>query len=187
MKKNKTKIIIILIMVISINITNLTIERKKAISIKNRIEYTLEKEIAYKERNDTYDAILVIPKINLKSGIYKTTDKRNNIEDNIMIHYSSIYPDKDNSNIIFIAHSGSGSKAFFKNLNKLDNDSLVEFYYHHTKYIYKLADNYTIEKNGTASIKRDKHKKTITLITCDSKDKTKQIVYIGYIIDEVKY
>lgn len=185
----KTKIIAYLIVIISIfiNTTDLVIKRDKAISVKNKIEYTLEKEITYQEKDNTYDAILVIPKINLKNGIYKIGDQRNNINENIMIHYSSIYPNQDNSNIILIAHSGSGSKAYFKDLKKLDNDSLIEFYYQHTKYIYKIANIYSITKNGTALIDRDKNKKTITLITCDSKDKTKQIVYIGYLIDEIKY
>ena len=51
----------------------------------------------------------------------------------------------------------------------------------------KINEYYDIEKNGTASIKRDINKKTITLITCSQKDKTKQLIYIGYLIDEIKY
>ena len=184
----KSKIILCLIIIyIFINTINLSIEKNKEIKTKNKIEYTLEKEITYKEKTNVYDSILSIPKIGLKRGIYKVTDKQNNIEANIMIHYSSVYPDKDNSNIILIAHSGSGSKAYFKELYKLDNDSLIEFYYQHTKYVYKIANIYSINKNGKALINRDKNKKTITLITCDSQDKTKQIVYIGYLIDEIKY
>lgn len=187
MRKTKIIVYISIIVLVIINTTNLVIERDKVISNKNKIAYTLEKEIKHKEIDDVYDAILVIPKINLKSGIFKIDDKRNNIEENIMIHYSSTYPDKENSNTILIAHSGSGKKAFFKDLDKLNNDSLIEFYYKHIKYIYKINNIYKIEKNGTAPIIRDKNKKTITLITCDSEDKTKQIVYIGYLIDEIRY
>lgn len=187
MKKTRLLIYLVLISIVLVNTTNLIIEREKIISKKNKIESTLEREITYREKNDTYDGILVIPKISLKGGIYKITDKRNNIEENIMIHYASTYPDQDESNIIFIAHSGSGTKAFFKDLDKLDFDSLIDFYYKHIKYTYKIANIYSIEKNGSTLLDRDKHKKTITLITCDSKDKTKQIVYIGYLIDEVRY
>jgi len=172
---------------ITLNINKLIIKRSTEITEKNRVEYTLEKEISYKEKDETYDAILEIPLINLKKGIYKKEDKRNNIEENIMIHDSSIYPDIDNSNIILIAHSGTGEKAFFKDLYKLNNDSLIKFYYHHTKYIYKIDKYYLVDKAGDIEIERDRNKKTITLITCDSKDKSKQTVYIGYLIEEIKY
>lgn len=178
---------VLVIICIIYNTTNLVIEKNKEVETKNKVEYTLEKEISYKEKKDTFDAVLVIPKINLKKGIYKINDKRNNIEENIMLHYSSTYPDTTNSNFILIAHSGSGNKAYFKDLNKLDTDSLIEIFFKHTKYIYKIDKYYKIEKNGKALIDRDKNKKTITLITCDSKDKTKQLVYIGYLIDEIKY
>ena len=50
----------------------------------------------------------------------------------------------------------------------------------------KIDNIYCIDKTGKAIIKKD-NKKTITLITCDSNDKTKQVVYIGYLIDEIKY
>ncbi len=171
----------------SLNIYNKIDERNKIIRESNKIESTLKKEVNYRYVDNSYDAILSIPKINLKKGIYTIDDKRNNIEENIMVHKESIYPDQNNSNIILIAHSGSGEKAIFKDLKNLNDDSLIEFYYHHTKYVYKIDTIYCIEKTGEASIKKNGNKKTITLITCDSNDKTKQVVYIGYLIDEIKY
>ena len=90
-------------------------------------------------------------------------------------------------NLILIAHSGSGEKAYFKNLNMLDNDSLIEYYYDHIKYTYKISNIYKVDKTGTVNIKRDREKKSITLITCCQNDKSKQLVFIGYIIDEIKY
>lgn len=164
-------------------------ERRNIIIEKNKIEYSLQKESSYlkKEITDTYDAILHIPKINLKKGIYDKDDERNNIEENVTIHKLSNYPHEENSNVILMAHSGSGKKAFFKDINKLDNDSLIELYHQRVKYIYKIDNNYEIDKNGTASIKRDTNKKTITLITCNQKDKSKQLIYIGYLIDEIEF
>lgn len=164
-------------------------ERKELIKEENKIEYTLQKQTGYlvKKDIDTYDMILSIPQINLKKGIYQKEDKRNNIEENVQIHEVSDYPNKENSNIILMAHSGTGKKAFFKDIEKLNQDSLVEVYYEKIKYVYKIDNYYSINKTGLASVKRDNTKKTITLITCSQNDKTKQIIYIGYLIDEIKY
>ena len=187
MKISKIIGYLLIIIGVLLNINNLLIKRNNTINTNNKVEYTLEKEISYREIDNTYDLVLSIPKINLKRGIYKITDKRNNIEENITIHYTSNYPNIENANTILIAHSGSGEKAFFKDLYKLDKDSLIELFYNHTKYIYKIDSFYSINKTGYAPNNKNKNKKTTTLITCDSKDKSKQIVYIGYIIDEIKY
>lgn len=163
----------------------------------NKITYTINQQQNYNQQqldknkssldtDDLYDGILSIPQINLKKGIYKKDDIRNNIEDNVTIHKSSTYPDNASSNIILIAHSGTGKKAFFNNIDKLTKDSLIEFYYHGTKYVYKIDKNYQVLKNGTVLIDRNEKNKTITLITCVKNDKTKQLVYIGYLIDEIK-
>lgn len=186
MLKKKIFLIIIVLIVI-LDFKDIYSKYNKKINENNKIEYTLNREINYIFKDNLYDGILKIPKINLKKGIYKISDKKNNIEENIMIHKSSTYPNHDNSNLILIAHSGSGEKAYFKDLNKLDNNSLIEYYYDHVKYTYKIDKFYKVDKTGKISIKRDKEKKTITLITCDSSDKTKQLVYIGYIVDEIKY
>ena len=180
---------LLLITGIILTVKNIIFDRKEVTVEKNKIEYTLEKEVGYhrKEIVDTYDAILSIPHIKLKKGIYELGDKRNNIEENVTIHKLSNYPNEDNSNLILMAHSGSGKKAFFNDLDKLNNDSLIEFYYQRVKYVYKISDYYTINKNGYANIKRDKTKKTITLITCSKQNKDKQLVYIGYLIDEIEY
>lgn len=184
---NNKFLIIIVLSIVLLDFKVIYSKYNAKVSESNKIEYTLNKEINYQIKDDIYDGVLIIPKINLKKGIYKIDDEKNNIEDNIMIHKSSIYPDNDNSNLILIAHSGSGSKAYFKDLDNLDNNSLIEYYYNHTKYIYKIDNIYSVDKIGKVNIKRDKNKKTITLITCDRKNKTKQLVYIGYIIDEIKY
>lgn len=163
------------------NITN----HKEIITEQNKITSTLEKEVGYNYKNiDTYDGIIEIPQINLMKGFYTIDDKRNNINENVTVHKSSTYPNIDNSNLILMAHSGIGEKAYFNDLLKLNSDTLIKIYYHNIKYTYKLATYYEIDKTGTALIKRDKDKKTLTLITCSQKDKTKQLVYISYLIDE---
>lgn len=160
---------------------------RQTIIEKNRIASTLAKEVGYNyQNNDTYDGIIEIPKINLIRGFYTKDDKRNNINENITVHKSTTYPNENSSNLILMAHSGIGEKAYFNDLTKLDSDSLIKIYYQNVKYTYKINHFYEIEKNGTAIIKRDKTKKTLTLITCSQKDKTKQLIYVGYLIDETK-
>lgn len=155
---------------------------------KNKIFYTLQEQTGYlKREEDTYDMILSIPQINLKKGIYDKGNGKNNIEENVTIHEQSDYPDKENSNVILMAHSGIGKKAFFTDLVKLNEDSLIEFYYQKTKYVYKIDHYHSVEKIGTVSIQKNPNKKTITLITCSQKDKSKQLLYVGYLIDEIKY
>ena len=159
----------------------------KEVSIeKNRISATIEKENGYNYENnrDIYDGIIEIPKINLIKGFYTIEDKRNNVNENVTVHYSSTYPNVENSNLILMAHSGRGEKAYFNDLVKLDEDSLIKIYYKGKKYTYKIATNYEINKTGNAVIQKNINKKSITLITCSQKDKTKQLVFIGYIIDE---
>ena len=164
------------------------LERKEEVTEKNKISYTLQEQTGYlKKEVDTYDMILSIPQINLKKGIYDKGNEKNNIEENVTIHEQSDYPDKENSNVILMAHSGTGKKAFFTDLVKLNEDSLIEFYYQKTKYVYKIDHYYSEKKIGTLMIQRDPTKKAITLITCSQKDKSKQLVYIGYLIDEIKY
>lgn len=186
MSKNKALLIIILLIVL-FDFKQIYTRYNNKVTENNKIGYTISNETNYRVKDDLYDGVLVIPKINLKKGIYKINDKRNNIEENIMIHKSSSYPNFSNSNLILIAHSGSGEKAYFKNLNMLDNDSLIEYYYDHIKYTYKINNIYKVDKTGTVNIKRDREKKSITLITCCQNDKSKQLVFIGYIIDEIKY
>ena len=155
---------------------------------KNKISYSLNKEINYRylDMDNLYDMVLVIPSINLKKGIYKKDNKKNDISINVAINKDSDYPDKDNSSVILMAHSGSGSNAYFNNLTKLNNDSLIELYYNHKKYIYKFDYSYCVLKTGKINI-REESKKTISLITCSRDDKKIQVVYVGYLIDEIEY
>lgn len=163
------------------------VNHKKISVEKNKIISTLEIEAGYNYKNesDIYDGIIEIPQINLIKGFYTIEDKRNNVDKNITVHHSSTYPNTENSNLILMAHSGVGEKAYFNDLIKLDKDSLIKIYYKGKKYIYKIDNYYEIDKTGNAIIQKNKNKKSITLITCSQKDKSKQLIYIGYIIDEI--
>ena len=182
-------ILIVLFLILYLNsIISYKIEIKKE---NNIINYSLNKEVSYRyidvAENNYYDMILSIPKINLKKGIYDKDDYRNNIDYNVTIHSDSDYPDQVNSNVILYAHSGVGKKAFFNDLIKLDHDSLIELYYNHTKYIYKLDNIYNVDKNNKIRIIHDKDKNCLTLITCSQSNKDEQIVFISYLIDKISY
>jgi sortase A len=142
-----------------------------------------ESEEISKVESPKYDyiAMLTIPKINLQRGLVAKNSKYNNIRYNVMIHKVSNMPDEEKGNVILIAHSGSASYSFFKNLNKLKLSDLIKIDYKGKTYNYKIVDIYDIEKTGKASIKRNHNKSTITLITCRH-NTNKQIVVIAELI-----
>lgn len=186
MKKYRLLGIILIVLGTILYTTTIFNSNRKTIYEKNKINYTLSSIANYKyPTKDIYNAVIKIPKIGLKMGIYSINDSRNNINNTVMIDKNSIYPDNDKSNIILIAHSGIGPKAFFNKLELLDTNSLVEFYYQHNKYVYKIDHYYYVEKTGKVRLDYDSTKKTITLITCSSNNR--QVVYIGYLIDKINY
>lgn len=134
---------------------------------KQNIEVNLEK----------YIGVLEIGKINIKRGFYPKTSRNNNVNRNLEILSESDMPDKENGNVIIAAHSGNSYISFFRNLNKLDSGDQAKIYYNGKTYTYFLMNNYEIEKNGLAHIKRNKYKNTLTLITCKH-NTNKQLVFI---------
>lgn len=185
MKQNKLAVLLIITGIIWTSYNYVNKEEKKYIE-NNKITYTLLDQSGYLKKDaDIYNMIIEIPKINLKKGIYDKNDERNNINQNITIHEKSDYPDSENSNLILMAHSGNGEVAYFNELTKLDTDSLVKVYYNNVKYVYRIDNIYDILKGQATTINRDLDKNTITLVTCNQKDKTKQTVYIGYLIDKI--
>ena len=127
--------------------------------------------------NEQYIGVLEIKKINLTRGFYSKNSRLNNVNKNIQILNSSDMPDIENGNVIIAAHSGNSSISFFKNLPKLNFDDNAIIYYQGKTYTYKLVNNYEIEKTGTANIKRNLNKNSLTLITCKH-NSNKQLVYI---------
>lgn len=134
-----------------------------------------------------YMAILEIPSINLKRGLVDYESKYNDVKYNVQIIEKSTMPDVINGNLILASHNGTSKVSFFRNLSKLKDDSLIYVYYNGYKYIYEYSHSYDVDKVGKVEIVRDINKSTITLITCKTNDKKKQVVYIGYLIDKVKY
>jgi len=155
-------------------------EKVQVISFVNEVK---------KGKNSNYNpylAVLEIPKINLKKGLYDISSPYNDVEKNIEVNKNSDMPSKENGNFILAAHSGFSFQSYFNKLENLTKNDEVILYYDDMKYIYNVDNFYDIPKTGRAIIKRDKTKNTITLITC-KKNTEKQIVYIGYLKEKITY
>lgn len=128
---------------------------------------------------EKYLGYLVIPKINLKRGFFSIDSNQNNVEKNIYIVKGSSYPDIENGNFIIAAHSGTGWKAFFNDLYKLEKEDIVSVEYNNKKYNYKITKKYKQEKTGKIAIYRNYDKTTLTLVTCTNNDSKTQTIYIA--------
>lgn len=133
---------------------------------------------------DDYLGRLMIPKINFNRSFYKIDSEYNDVDKNIQVMKGSSLPDVDGGNLIIAGHSGNVWFSFFKNLYKLKKGNNAYVYYNDTKYTYKVVDIYNVKKNGKVTVKRDRTKRTMTLITCTKNSKTLQTVYILEQIDE---
>lgn len=131
----------------------------------------------------SYIGYLEIPKINLKKGFLDINDKDNDVEKNIYVAPTSSYPDVSNGNLIIAGHSGTGWKAFFNDLYKLEKGDTLYITYKNKKYVYKIDNIYKQNKSGKISIYRDYEKTTLTLVTCTNNDSKTQTVYIAYLVE----
>ena len=140
--------------------------------VEDEIIETPQKEIEEekpvpKEKID-YIAVLEIPKIKLKRGIVDKNSSYNNVNRNIYTLKETTMPDEeDNSHIMLASHSGNSYISYFKNLNKLNLNDEVYFFYKNNKYVYKVIKKYEVEKTGTVKLSK-KNSSDITLITCVS-------------------
>lgn len=198
--KRKNKILLVLgisIIIICVVICTLlalynssikTEEEKKIshfLEIQEEVQNDNSKKInksTTKQNQETYIAVIEIPKISLKKGLYRLESKLNNVDKNIQILKESEYPNIDNSNFILAGHSGTGRNAYFNNIHKLKNNDIVYVFFNGKKYTYEVKSIYDIEKTGTAKIIRDKDVKTVTLITC--KGDNQQTIIIANLLKE---
>lgn len=141
----------------------------------------IEREESKEEGPITNDYIgyLNIPKINLTKGFLDKRSSENDVEKNIFIVEGSTYPDVEKGNLIIAGHSGTGWKAFFNDLYKLEKGDQAYVTYKDKKYTYKIVNIYKHPKTGTIAIYRNYDKTTLTLITCTNNDSTTQTVYIA--------
>lgn len=154
---------------------------------KTKLEKTVEKEEKEEEEYkievspEGYIGYLEIPKINLSKGFVDKNSPDNDVDKNIYIAPASDYPDVENGNFIIAGHSGTGWRAFFNDLYKLEKGDQINIAYKNRDYTYIIDDIYKQEKTGTISIYRNQKKNTVTLVTCTNDDPNTQTVYIAYL------
>ena len=142
-------------------------------------EHQEEEEEELGEVTNDYIGYLSIPKINLKKGFLDKRSTENDVEKNILVVEGSNYPDKDKGNLMLAGHSGTGWKAFFNDLYKLNKGDIAVVTYKGKTYTYKIVNIYTQPKVGKIAIYRNYDKTTLTLITCTNHDSTTQTIYIA--------
>ena len=157
-------------------------ENETEIYSVNTTEVTIDEEET-KTQNyqdiESYIGYLEIPKIKFRRGFYNIDSKLNTVEANIEIIKGSEMPDVTNGNLIIAGHSGTGWKAFFKDLYKLEVGDEAIVTYAGINYKYKITNIYKEKNTGTVSIKRNYDKTTLTLITCTKDDSSTQTIYIA--------
>lgn len=153
-----------------------------------RNELLVGKYFEKKEETDKktdYIAILEIPRINFKRGLFEQNNPESVINKNIIFLDVSDMPNKDYSRVIIVGHSGDTSNSYFKYLYKLRKNDKIYLYYDNIKYTYEIKDIYDIIKNGTLALEPNKTTKTLTLVTC--KGTNKQLVIVSTLTKEEKY
>ena len=148
---------------------------------EDRKEPIVEEEPATEVTNE-YIGYLTIPKINLTKGFLDKRSTENDVEKNILVVEGSNYPNTDKGNLILAGHSGTGWKAFFNDLYKLQINDTAYVTYKGKKYVYSITNIYTQPKIGKLAIYRNYDKTTLTLITCTNNDSTTQTIYIAELV-----
>ena len=160
-------------------ISNIFYEQNQEIIVSDGEQEVEEEEEDLGEVTNNYIGYLSIPKINLKKGFLDKRSPDNDVEKNILVVEGSSYPTKDKGNLILAGHSGTGWKAFFNDLYKLNKGDKAVVTYKGKTYTYKITNIYTQPKVGKIAIYRNYDKTTLTLITCTNYDSTTQTIYIA--------
>lgn len=144
-----------------------------------------------KEEKETvtynYIAVLEIPKINLKRGLFPINDKNNNVDKNVEILQNSDMPNVTNGTLALAGHSGNSRIAYFHKLYKLKENDQVYIYYQNIKYIYQVSKIERQDKDGTINFTKTKDTTELILTTCDQQNKGKQIVVVAKLVDKIPY
>lgn len=160
-------------------ISNIFYNQNQEIIVSDGEQEVEEEEEDLGEVTNNYIGYLSIPKINLKKGFLDKRSPDNDVEKNILVVEGSSYPTKEKGNLILAGHSGTGWKAFFNDLYKLNKGDKAIVTYKGKTYTYKITNIYTQPKVGKIAIYRNYDKTTLTLITCTNHDSTAQTIYIA--------
>lgn len=118
---------------------------------------------------------LVIKKINLEKNLYTITSNKNNIEKNVTILKNSEDPSIENTAFFLAAHSGTGSLAYFQELDKLELNDLIILEYKNKTYKYKVKNIWIDKKNGSITVPKENTNQLI-LTTCHPQKNNYQLI-----------
>lgn len=157
-------------------------EEQQEIKEEEATREEVKEEELPEEISNEYIGYLNIPKINLTKGFLDIRSPENDVEKNILVVEGSNYPTTNKGNLILAGHSGTGWKAFFNDLYKLEVNDTAYVTYKNKKYVYRIVNIYTQPKVGKIAIYRNYDKTTLTLITCTNTSSTTQTIYIAELI-----
>lgn len=138
-------------------------------------------------KSTNYTAVMEIPRISLKKGLYSIDSKNNNVDKNLEILQNSDMPNIKNGILAIAGHSGSGRTAYFSKLHLLNEDDLIYLYFNGIKYTYKVFNKYTETKDGHITITKSADKTELVLTTCDQTNKKQQVVIVAELINSEDY
>lgn len=118
---------------------------------------------------------LKIKKLNINENLYKINSEDNNVDKHVTILKESILPENDNSIVFIAAHSGTGEIAYFKNLNLLEENDIINLELNNKKYIYTVKSIWEEPKNGYINVNKENEKQLI-LTTCSPTNNRKQLI-----------
>lgn len=116
-----------------------------------------------------------INKINIDENLYKIESEENNVDKHVTILKESIFPNKNNSIVFIAAHSGTGEVAYFKDLDKLEKNDIINLEMNNKQYIYIVKDIWEEPKNGYINVNKE-NKKQLILTTCSPTNSKKQLI-----------
>lgn len=163
------------------------VEEKK---IDDFFQNTLEDQnIEFSDnKKSTFIAVLEIPTINLRKGLYDSSSKSNSVSVGIEILKESDMPDISGGILALASHSGTSVISYFKNLENLEKKDLVYIYYNEHKYIYEIYDKLYQEKNGTIQVnKKNNDDSLLVLTTCSKEKEGYQLILLGKKIEIANY
>ena len=139
------------------------------------------KENGKTKKNDfiSYNAVIEVPNISLKTGIVMSDKTFKSMDRNVSIYPSSDMPDVKGGNFILFAHSGNARVSYFKNIDKLKIGNEIKVYYNKTEYEYKVIKKYDISQDDDTPLSKMKDKTIITLITCTKNNDDYRTIVVG--------
>lgn len=132
-----------------------------------------------KKKREGFVALLEVPKISLRKGIYSLNDKHNSVSYGIEMLSGSSFPDRDNTTLILASHSGNSSVSYFRNLIYLSKGDIVYLYYNGNKYMYEIIGCYKKKKDGYILVKDFGKGRFMILTTCKNDELDKQLTCYG--------